>query len=205
VEIGNADVGTRTNMTRWPGGLGKLLVQSTDCRRQHNEDRIAGDRSVIELCCDPALRNDDDGHKESVHDRPRPGSRRNLPLLYVCHQVQGEASIAANITYTSNEFSFHTVVAFMGFAAMIGEKDLTAIRKVRIRHRCESDNRHSAVLWMIKGIICGSFSGLEELQLQIEDEHNRPFVPEEFSARLVRAEREGLCMTHLRIFEDYAN
>jgi hypothetical protein len=191
-----------TNMTRWPGGLGKLLVQSTKCRRKHNEDRIAGDRTVIELCYDPALNKDDNGHKDSVHDRPRPGSRRNLPLLYVCHQVQGEASIAANITYTSNEFSFHTVVAFMGFAAMIGEKDLTAIRKVRIRLLDDSDDGHIPALWFIKGILCDSFSGLGELQLQFVGGHSRSLVAEEFSARLVRAERKGICMTHLCIPEN---
>jgi len=197
LEIGNADVGSMTNKTRWPGGLARLLVQPTDCRRNHNEVRIAGDRIVIELCYDPALEVDDHSDKKPVPNSPRPGLRWNLPLLYVCRQLQGEVSIAANIIYTSNEFSFHTPVAFMGFVAMIGEKDLAAIRKVRICFRYESDNRLVVILWTIKGVICDSFSGLEELQLQTVDEYSRSLVAEEFSARLVRAKREGICITHL--------
>lgn len=198
VEIANADVGSMTNMSRWPGGLGTFLVQPAHCRREHNEDRFAKDhRSVIEVCHNPALKDDIDVDKGSLHSSPRPGSTRNLPLLYVCHQIRGEAIIAANITYTSSEFSFPTLPAFIGLAAMIGEKDLTAIKKVRILHDWEFDLDDLVVLLMIKGIICGFFSGLEELHLQFVKKRKRSSLVEEFSARLVRAEKEGLCMTYL--------
>jgi len=150
---------------------------------------------VTEICYDPVLEDEDNGDNESIQDSPRSGLRQNLPLLCVCRQIHDETSIAADIAYTINEFSFHTILSFIVFVAKVAEKDLAAIRKVRIRVHCQAICGVPKVLWVIMGILCGLFSSLEELQLHIVDEHSRSLVADDFSARFVRVESAGICIT----------
>lgn len=186
-------VGTPTTKISWQRVLEKL-IQSSPCRRRYDEARSAGDEVVVELCCDLAQENGDNGDEEPIHDDPRPGVGHNLPLLHVCRQIHAEASVAANIAYTSHTFTFPTFVALVNFVTKVAYKDLKAIRIVHVRLAYGAYTCLEADLWYIKGIVCSFFDGLEELHL-VAHYLDLP-LREECYARLVRAKKRAKCMIH---------
>lgn len=186
-------VETPTADVRWERGLEHLL-QSSSCCRRFNEARSAGDEVAVELCCDLAQENGDERDKAPIHDNPRPGKGQNLPLMYVCRQIHAEASVAANIAYTSHTFTFPTLMALVNFVNQVANKDVAAIRKVHVRLTYNAYTCFKEDLWFVKGIVCSFFDGLEELHVGA---HHRDLpVGEERCARLVRGKKEAKCMIH---------
>lgn len=178
----------------WQRSLAHLVLQSSSCRRRRNEARSADDGVIVELCCDPAREIAGTRNDKTIRNGLRPGVGHNLPLLHACRQLHDEASIAANIAYTSHTFSFPTSVALVDFATQVDNKDLAAIRIVHVRFAYDMWASLQEDLWVVKGIVCSFFDGLKELHLVAEDEPGR-YPSFSTYARLVRGKKEARCRT----------
>lgn len=95
--------------------------------------------------------------------------------------------MAANATYTSNEFCFATASAFATFASQAADGDVAAIENVRVRI-----SRHVGKdLDDIQQIICRSFVGIRELLLYCDFSADEFIVSEMVSMRVFRATAPG--------------
>lgn len=91
--------------------------------------------------------------------------------------------MAAEATYTNNEFCFATTTALSAFASRAAEVDVAAIEKIRVRI-----SRHVGKdLDDIQQIICHSFAGIRELLLYCDHSAVEFIVPEIISMKVFKA------------------
>ena len=141
------------------------------------------DQLWLGVCFNRSVVIDDSDKKASNSERI--GLCNSLPLFHVCRQIQDEVIMAADATYTSNEFSFATTSAFSTFASQATKEDVAAIEKVRVRI-----SRHVGTdLDHIQKIISQSFANLRELLLYCEQTADEFLLAEMYSMRVIRASR----------------
>lgn len=138
------------------------------------------DQIWLGVCGKRSVSIDDSDKKASNSDRI--GLCNSLPLFHVCRQIQDEVTMAADATYTSNEFCFATTSAFAAFASQSADGDVAAIEKVRV-----AISRHVGKdLDDIQQIICHSFGGIRELLLHCDHSTDEFMVPEIISMRVFK-------------------